>query len=115
LNDIEPNNSLATAQVIAATNATVRGTLASTTDQDFFRITVGAGKTVVARLSPGATSGMGLSALMANGQTLVSITGAVGQTAQLSIRNTGSTALPITFQVRRASGAAGAYTLVFSQ
>jgi serine protease len=115
--DVEPNNSLATAQVIASASATVNGTLSSTTDQDFFRISVGAGKTLTARLSTGAGSGsgFGLAALTSSGQTLASLSAVLGQTSQASIQNPGSAAVLITFRVMRTTGAAGAYSLVLTQ
>ncbi len=48
--DREPNDTLATAIPIPADGLPVRGTLTSTTDVDFYRLTVGEGQFVVARV-----------------------------------------------------------------
>jgi serine protease len=106
---------LATAQVIASSSATVNGTLGTNSDEDFFRITVGAGKTLTARLSTGKTSGFGLTALTGTGQTLASLSAVLGQTSQIAIQNRGSANMQITLRVMRSTGATGAYTLALTQ
>jgi serine protease len=44
--EVEPNGSLSTAQVISQNPVTVDGTMGTTTDSDYYKLTVGAGKTL---------------------------------------------------------------------
>jgi serine protease len=111
LKDIEPNNSVAQAQAVAALPAVVSGSLSTTSDVDFFKVSVAAGKKVVATLSAGPTSGFGLGAYTASGQSLVQLQGVAGRSLQLTMTNGGATAQVLVFRVIRSVGAIGAYTL----
>ncbi|MEJ6003242.1 S8 family peptidase [Paucibacter soli] len=112
--DIEPNNSVASAQVLTGLAVNVSGTLGSSSDEDFFRVSVPAGKTLVANLSSGAGSGFGIGAYSAAGQQLLLLTAVLGQQSRLSISNPGTAAAPVVLRVLRSVGAAGAYTLSIS-
>ena len=114
LSEVEPNDSIAAAQKLAGWPTKVSGTIASNSDLDHFRITLPAGKQVVTTLSAGSASGFGLTAYYSNGQTIVNMTGVVGRTQQLTLKNTGSVALDLVFRVSRSSGSVGAYTLQFA-
>lgn len=109
--EVESNNTLATAQLLASWPAVVSGTLASTTDLDHFRLTITAGKTLTATLSAAASSGFGLAVYTASGQALLVMPGVLGAQQQLSIRNNGSAAAVLVLRVSRTAGAIGAYQL----
>jgi serine protease len=115
ISEREPNNSLGAAQLISTPSATVSGSVASTSDQDFFRITIGAGKTLTAQLSTGSQSGFGLAALASNGQVLISMSAGPGQTTRINLRNAGPAAAPVVLRVLRSSGVAGTYSLALTQ
>lgn len=111
VNEVEPNNTLAAAQVIASTPVNVSGSMASTSDQDHFKVTIAGGKALTATLSAGATSGFGLAVLTTSGQTIYSVAGVAGRSIQVTISNGGSTAATVVLRVVRSTGAIGAYTL----
>lgn len=111
----EPNNSLGAAQVVASPAAVLSGSLASTSDQDFFRVTVGAGKTLTAQLSTGSRTGLALAALAPSGQVLVSVSGGLGQSLRVSVRNAGGSPAPVILRVLRSAGSAGSYSLSLGQ
>ncbi|MCZ8234836.1 MAG: S8 family peptidase [Inhella sp.] len=113
--DIEPNNTVATAQRVSAVNATVAGTLSTTADQDHFRVTVAGGKSMVARLTTGTASGFGIGVYTTSGQQLILLTALQGQTSQATLRNSGSASMDVVVRVFRSVGSAGAYTLKLSQ
>lgn len=115
LKDTEPNNTLATAQVVASLPATITGSLATTTDTDFFKVTVAAGKTLTVTLTAGAKSAFGLNAYGPTNALLMSASGSAGVVRQLKLNNVSAQALKVTVRVLRSSGTAGAYTLQLAQ
>jgi serine protease len=112
--EVESNDTLDKAQRLARVPVTVTGSVASTSDVDHYRVSVPAGKTLVAKLSTGTSSGFGLAALTASGQTLVQLSAVPGQQTQISITNPGSGATDLVLRVQRSSGAIGSYTLALS-
>ena len=56
MNETEPNNTLSTANPVATSGTTVRGTMGSSTDNDIFSVQLPAGKTLAATLSADSTS-----------------------------------------------------------
>lgn len=112
--EVEANNTLATAQVVASTPANVSGSIATNSDQDHFKVTIAAGKSLTATLTAGSNSGFGLAALTTSGQTVYSATGAAGRTLQVTIRNGGTAATSLVLRVVRSTGATGAYTLALA-
>ena len=65
--EVEPNNSRAASQLISADNTTVNGTIGSTSDNDYYRLTLPAGGTLVATLTPNASSDYDLYVYNSNG------------------------------------------------
>lgn len=112
LAEVEPNNSLATAQLVAAP-ATVAGTLGSSADVDLFRISLPAGKTLAAALKL-ASSATDYDLVLRNsaGTAIAASQNDGGGVAEaLSYANGGSATVTLYLQVRYYSGGAGAYTL----
>ncbi len=113
--DTEPNDSIATAQVVASVPSALSGTLGSNTDNDHFKVNANPGKVMTISLAPGTTLGAGLGVYLTNGQQLLLIGGMAGQKLQVQLTNSGSVAVPVVVRVFRSSGVAGAYQLAFSQ
>ena len=119
INEVESNNTLATAQLISTTPVTVNGTVATSTDTDYFKLTVGAGKTLTAKLTPNASSDYDLYLYNTSGTQLASATAGTGAVDTITRTNTGSTAVTWTVRVRYYSGGVGStsgkYTLNLTQ
>jgi serine protease len=116
--EVESNNTLATAQSVTANPATVSGTMGSSSDTDYFKVTVGAGKTLTSTLTPNASSDYDLYLYNASGTQLASSTKATGQVDSIVRTNTGGSAVTWYVRVRYYSGSTGAsgtYTLGLSQ
>jgi len=113
-NEVEPNNSTGTAQVVALP-ATINGTMASSSDNDYFRVSVGAGKTLTATLTPNSTSDYDLYIYRSSGSLAASSIKGTGQIDTASVTNTGSSAATFYVRVRFYSGGTGStsgkYTL----
>jgi hypothetical protein len=112
--EVEPNNTAATAQVLSIGN-TISGTFSSTTDTDYFSVTIAPGATATVRMTPNATSDYDLYAFNAAG-TRVSYSGyGTGAVDQIVLSNSDpSVPLVISFQVAfftGATGASGTYTI----
>jgi serine protease len=108
----ESNNTTGTADLVSSP-ATVTGTLATTSDTDYFRVNLPAGKTLTATLNPG-TRDYDLYIYNASGSQIASSTKGAGQIDTASTTNTGTTTQTRYIRVRYYSGGAGAYTLGLS-
>jgi serine protease len=119
VNELESNNTRATAQVIAVNPATVAGTIGSTSDTDYFKLTVGAGKTLTSTLTPNVNSDYDLYLYDAAGTQLASSIKGTGQIDSIVRTNTGGSATTWYVRVYYYSGGTGAtngkYTLGLSQ
>ena len=56
LKEAEPNDSVATAQVISVSSAAISGSISSNADNDYYRYSIPAGKTLKVTLSAGSAS-----------------------------------------------------------
>ena len=112
VNEVESNNTLATATPVNPPNAIVPGSLSSTSDTDYFAVPLPAGATLKATLTP-PSSGVDYDLYIYNssGSTLASSTKAAGQVDVASSTNTGSTQVTRYVRVRYYSGGAGSYSL----
>ncbi|HET7792074.1 MAG TPA: S8 family peptidase [Rhizobacter sp.] len=113
-NEVEPNNSTGTAQAVTA-GTTINGTMASSSDTDYFRVTVAGRASLTARLTPNASSDYDLYVYNSSGtQVGRSILG-TGQVDTVTVTNSGSAAATYYVRVRFYSGGTGAtggsYTL----
>ncbi len=113
-NEVEPNNSTGTAQGVV-TPITISGTLASSTDTDYFKVSLGAGKKLTATLTPNSTSDYDLYIYNAGGTQVASSINGTGQIDSTSVTNTGAVAATYYVRVRYYSGGTGStsgkYTL----
>lgn len=108
------NDTVATAQVIAALPSTVAGAISSNTDLDHFKVSIAAGKKLTVTLTAGAASGFGIGVFTAAGQQLLLVPGVVGRTQQVAITNSGTGPAQLVVRVLRSTGATGAYKLAMA-
>ena len=117
--EVEPNNSMSAAQALTVNPATVAGTMGSSTDNDYFKLTVGAGKTLTSTLTPNASSDYDLYLYNSSGTRLAYSINGTGQVDQIVRTNTSGSAVTWYVRVVYYSGGTGAtngkYTLVESQ
>ncbi len=116
--EVESNNTLATAQTISVNPANVLGTMSSSSDTDYYKLTVGAGKTLSVTLTPNGSSDYDLYMYNSSGTLLNSSEKGTGQVDSFSRTNTGSSS--VTWYVRAYyysgnTGSSGTYTLGLSQ
>lgn len=113
--EVESNNTRATAQVITVNPATINGSMTSG-DNDYFAVTVDAGRTLSATLSPPANANYDLYLYRAlTGSAAASSTNGTGVIDSASITNTGATTATYYVRVRYRTGAAANYTLQISR
>lgn len=114
IKEIEPNNTLATAQAVSTTSATTVAGALTAGDLDHYRITVAAGKRILIAVTPASTTAAGLTVYHSTGQSLLSLAGAKGAVRQISVTNAGKATLTLVARVDLSSGAPGSYTLKFT-
>ncbi|BDI03061.1 S8 family peptidase [Sphaerotilus microaerophilus] len=114
------NNSRTAAQAITPNPALVNGSISSKTDTDYFKVTLAAGKTLTATLTPPATGDYDLYAYNAAGTQVASSRKLTGLVDSVTVTNLSTTtASTVYVQVKYYSGVsgttAGKYTLGLSQ
>lgn len=108
------NDSIGTAQAVATLPVTVSGTISSNTDNDYFKVTVPAGKKMTSTLTAGSGSGFGLGVYLTNGQQLILVSGVIGRQQQIALTNAGTTPVTVVMRVMRSAGTTGAYKLAMT-
>jgi len=113
--EVEPNNSRSTSQLVSTANTTINGTMGSSTDTDYFQLSLPAGRTLTATLTPNSSSDYDLFVYNSNGTLIASSERGTGLVDTVSVTNTGSGALTRYVRVVYWSGGTGAtngkYTL----
>jgi serine protease len=112
--EVESNNTRSTAQSVTANPAQVNGSISSSSDTDYYKVTLAAGKTLSAKLTPPASYDFDLYLYSSSGATLARSTLGTGQVDTVTYANTGSSALTLYVRVLRYSGT-GSYTLGLTQ
>jgi carboxypeptidase T len=119
VDEVESNNTRGTAQPITPNPATVNGSMANTSDNDYFAVSVAPGRTLTATLTPPANADYDLYLYRAaTGNAAASSVLGTGAVDTASLTNTGAAAATYYVRVRYYSGASGAtgrYTLQLSQ
>ncbi len=108
INEVEPNNSRSAAQSIANANTTVNGVMGSSSDNDYYRLTLPAGATLTATLTPNASSDYDLYVYNSNGALIGRSERGTGQVDTVTVSNTGGSAFTRYVRVIRWSGGTGA-------
>ena len=116
-NEIEPNNSLSSAQAVNQ-GTTISGTMASSSDNDYFRVSLAAGRSLSATLSPNAASDYDLYIYNANGSLIARSIRGTGLADSATVTNAGASTATVYVRVRYYSGgtgaSAGTYTLAIN-
>lgn len=110
VSEVESNNTIATANTIAAAS-TVNGSLSTTTDTDYFKVTVPAGKTLTAALNPGSTKDYDVYIYSSTGTQLAVADGSTGVVDTATSANTTTVASIRYVRVKYYAGGAGTYSL----
>ena len=115
ISETESNNTISTANSVTTTGTTVNGTMASSTDTDYFVVQLPAGKTLTSTLTPNSTSDYDLYIYNASGTQITSSTNGAGAADSASVINNGTTAAGVYVRVVYYSGGTGStsgkYTL----
>jgi serine protease len=113
-NEVEPNNSTSAAQAVTK-GTTISGTMSSSTDTDYFKVTVAAGATLASTLTPNSSSDYDLYVYNSGGTQVGSSVKGTGLVDSVTITNSGSAAATYYVRVRFYSGGTGStggtYTL----
>lgn len=113
--EVEPNQFPSSAQVIGTDNTTVNGTMASSSDSDYYRVSLPAGRTLVSTLTPNASSDYDLYVYNQNGTLIGRSERGRGLVDSVSVVNTGGSATTRYVRVVYWSGGTGStngrYTL----
>ncbi|WP_224367428.1 hypothetical protein [Hyalangium versicolor] len=116
INETESNNTLATANVISTAGTTVNATIASSSDADYFKVTLPAGKTLTATMTPNSTSDYDLELYNSAGTKLTSSVAGTGAVDTVTRANSGTSAVDLYVKVIYYSGGTGStngkYSLV---
>jgi serine protease len=118
MSETESNNTISTANNVATSGTTVNGTMSSSTDTDYFKVTLPAGKTLSATMTPNSTSDYDLYIYNSAGTQITSSTNGTGAVDSASVINNGTTAATAYVRVVYYSGGTGStsgkYTLKLS-
>ena len=113
--EVEPNNTRATSQPIATANTTINGTMSSSSDTDYFSLTLPAGRRLTATLTPNTSSDYDLFVYNSNGTLIGRSERGTGLVDTVAVTNTGTSAFTRYVRVVYWSGGTGAtngkYTL----
>ncbi|MEO8155622.1 MAG: S8 family peptidase [Rhizobacter sp.] len=113
-NEVEPNNSTATAQVVTK-GTTINGTMASSSDTDYFKVSVAGKATLTAKLTPNSSSDYDLYLYNSSGTQVGSSIKGTGQVDTVTLTNSSTSAANYYVRVRFYAGGTGStggtYTL----
>jgi serine protease len=115
ISETESNNTISTANSVTTTGTTVNGTMASSTDTDYFVVQLPAGKTLTSTMTPNSTSDYDLYIYNSSGTQITSSTNGTGAADSASVINNGTTSAGVYVRVVYYSGGTGStsgkYTL----
>ncbi|KFC70687.1 S8 family peptidase [Massilia sp. LC238] len=118
ISETESNNTLGTGNLVSTSGTTVNGVLSTSTDTDYFRVDLPAGKTLSAVMTPNSTSDYDLYVYNSSGTLLSRSENGTGAVDSVSSANTGTTTASRYVRVVYYSGGTGStsgkYTLKLS-
>ncbi|MCC2954749.1 S8 family serine peptidase [Massilia sp. IC2-477] len=117
INETESNNSLAAANLVSTSGTTVNGTMSSSTDTDYFRVDLPAGRTLSATMTPNSSSDYDLYVYNSSGTLLSRSENGTGSVDSVSSANTGTTTASRYVRVvyySGSTGSAGSYNVKLS-
>ena len=107
INETESNNTLGTANLVSTSGTTVNATFSSSTDTDYFRVDLPAGKTLSATMTPNSSSDYDLYIYNSAGTLLSRSENGAGAVDSATSANTGSTTASRYVRVVYYSGSVG--------
>ena len=115
MDEVESNNTLATANNVATAGTTVNATMSASSDVDYFMVTIPASKTLTLTMTPNASSDYDLDLYSSTGTKLASSAKGTGLADTLTRSNTGATSVVLYAKVFYYGGGiaatSGKYTL----
>ena len=109
---MEPNDTLATANLVATSGTVVNATIAATGDTDYFLVRLPAGKQLGVTMTPGTSAAdYDLYLYTAAGAVLSSSENGSGAVESVSVRNTTAATVAYYVGVRYYSGGTGKYAV----
>ncbi|MES2318843.1 MAG: M4 family metallopeptidase [Pseudomonadota bacterium] len=118
MNETEANNTLATANTVTTANTVVSANMLTNTDIDYFKVSLPAGKTLTAKMTPNSTSDYDIEMQSSTGAKLSSSVNGTGAVDTVTKANTTGSVMVLYVKVYRYSGGIGAtsgkYTLTTS-
>ena len=111
LAEVEPNGTIASAQNVLLNPVKITGSMSTSTDTDYYKVTVGAGKTLTAGLTPAVGKNYNISLMTTGGAVLATSTSGTSLIDTLVRTNTSAASVTWVVRVINTSAAAGSYTL----
>jgi hypothetical protein len=99
MNETESNNTTATANTIATSGTTVTGKVSSTTDIDYFKVTLGAGRMLTGDLTVPSGKDYDMTFYNSSGTTLASGTNGSGAAEHVTYTNSGASSMTVYIKV----------------
>jgi len=116
--EVEPNNALSSPHTVSSSGSTVNGAISSSSDTDYYRVYLPAGRTLSAVLTPNASSNYDLWIYNSSGNLIFRSENGTGAVESLNSMNTGANTTTRYVRVLYRSGGTGAtsgrYTLRLS-
>lgn len=111
LAEVEPNGTIASAQNVLLNPVKITGSMSTSTDTDYYKVTVGAGKTLTAGLTPAVGKNYNISLMTTGGVVLATSTSGTSLIDTLVRTNTSAASVTWVVRVINTSATAGSYTL----
>jgi serine protease len=105
--EVEPNNSTSQAQLVSTSGTTVNGTMSASSDQDYYRVSLPAGKKLTASMSPNSSSDYELYLFDSTGKAIAWSENGQGVTETVSVTNSGTAAKTYYVRVHYYAGGTG--------
>jgi predicted secreted protein len=109
--EVESNNTTATAQAIATAGTTVNGVFSASSDVDYYKITLPAGKTLTVTLTPNVSSDYDLELYNSGGTKVASSAKGTGQADSVTYGTAGTLYAKVIYYSGGTGATNGKYTL----
>jgi predicted secreted protein len=110
--EVESNNTTATAQALTTAGTTVNGTVSASTDVDYYKIVLPAGKTLTVTMTPNASSDYDLELYNSSGTKVASSVKGAGQADSVSYGTAGTLYAKVIYYSGGTGATNGKYTLL---
>ncbi|MES2352483.1 MAG: pre-peptidase C-terminal domain-containing protein [Pseudomonadota bacterium] len=110
--EVESNNTTATAQALTTAGTTVNGTVSASTDVDYYKVVLPAGKTLTVTMTPNASSDYDLELYNSSGTKVASSVKGAGQADSVSYSTAGTLYAKVIYYSGGTGATNGKYTLL---